>query len=393
MDTKLLRPEIQDFIVAHSEDNVTALALRKNPFVDAEWREIVNQISARAKAKEKLPTWYNSDRIYYPTPISIEQASSEATAQYKAGMVDGNSLTDLTGGFGVDSFFFAKRMSKVNHCELNPELSAIASHNFTVLGAQNISCLVGDGTLLLEKLPPQDWIYVDPARRSDMNRKVFMLRDCQPNVTELLDQYFQKAENILIKSSPVLDIAAGISDLQHIRSVQVIAVKNEVKELLWELQRNYEGRITVKAVNLTPNAIENFSFDYGEPASSRFGLPKKYLYEPNAAIMKSAGYDHIAGKYAVEKLHQHSHLFTSSELLHFPGRRFKINEIVAYNKSGIKQLSELNKANITVRNFPETVEQLRKRLRIADGGEAYCFFTTDANQQKIALLCSKIIEA
>ncbi|RZJ34269.1 MAG: class I SAM-dependent methyltransferase [Flavobacterium sp.] len=393
MDKNLLSPEIQEFIVSHSDGDIAALALRKNPFPDVDWREVVNQIAARAKSREKLPTWFNSELIYYPATISIEQASSEATARYKATIVDGNLLTDLTGGFGVDSYFFAQQISTVTHCEMNAELSAIAAHNFKVLGAQNISCLVGDGTQLLDKLPLQDWIYIDPARRSDSNRKVFMLEDCQPNVVQLLDNYFDKAKNILIKTSPVLDITAGLLALKNVKKIHVVAVKNEVKELLWELQRDYESNVTIKAINLTPTATEEFSFVFGDIASSTYSLPKKYLYEPNAAIMKSAGYEHISGQYNIEKLHPHSHLFSSAELQAFPGRRFMIDEIVAYDKAGIKRLSDLKKANITTRNFPETVERLRKRLKIADGGDRYCFFTTDINQDKIALICSKIMEA
>lgn len=381
---------MQEFIRQQEGKPVSTLAFQKNPFPDIEWADILNQIAAREKAKEKLPTWFAAATIVYPSKISVEQTSSETAAEYKAGLVSGESLIDLTGGFGIDDFYFAKRVEKVTHCELNPELSAIAKHNFTVLGADNIECLPGDSTELLKLLDKHfDWLYIDPSRRSDSKGKVFLLKDCLPNVPGLLDTYFAFTENILIKTAPLLDISAGLNELHSVKEMHVVAINNEVKELLWVLEKGFVQTPQLIAVNITQGKTDTFIVPYGNAEEATYSLPATYLYEPNSAVMKTGAFDNIAHHYNVKKLHKHTHLYTSDDLIDFPGRRFHIDEIIPFQKAALKSL-ENTKMNITVRNFPQQPDEIRKKWKIRDGGDVYAFFTTNKRNEKIVILCSKV---
>ena len=212
-----------------------------------------------------------------------------------------------------------------------------------------------------------------------------------PNVPENLDFYFEKSDAILIKTAPLLDIAAGLSELQNVKTIHIVAIENEVKELLWELHKNYLGDIGIKTINLTKDASNSFDFILNqESTEANYSLPKRYLFEPNSAIMKSGGFNAISVQYRLDKLHKHSHLYTSNELIDFPGRVFEIQHAIPYSKKEIKIHLENSKQNITTRNFPETVELIRKKWKIKDGGDSYCFFTTDMNNDKIVLICTKI---
>ncbi len=392
MKSTLLNTEIQNFINANIGNDITKLALQKNPFPETDWIEILNQISAKTKAKEKLPTFFKTKNIIYPAKISVEQTSSEKTALYKTRLVSGKSLIDLTGGFGVDDFYFSKVINQVIHCEINAELSEIVRHNFVVLEAENIECFYGDSFDILNSLERKfDWIYIDPSRRNDAKGKVFMLKDCLPNVPELLEFYFSKADNILIKTAPILDISAGLSELSNVKTIHIVAVENEVKELLWELSKDFNGNPNIKTINITKenDVVFDFGLDSDIPNLS-YGLPQKYLFEPNSAIMKSGGFDEVSSHYKIDKLHPHSHLYTSDEIIDFPGRVFEIQNTISYSKPEMKSFLENKKANITTRNFPDSVETIRKKWKIKDGGNDYCFFTTDMNNHKIVLICTKL---
>jgi THUMP domain-like len=389
----LLLPQIQDFISKNIGNDITKLALQKNPFPNTNWLEIINQIKAKTKAKDKLPTFFNTQNIIYPSKLSIEQTSSEKTAQYKATIVSGQSLIDLTGGFGIDDFYFSNKVKHVTHCELNKELSEIVNHNFKTLNKDNITCIYGDSFEILKNINQQfDWIYVDPSRRSELKGKVFMLKDCLPNIPELIDDYFLFTNKMLIKTAPILDITAGLQELQNVKTIHIVAIENEVKELLWEIEKEYTEEITIKTINLLKEKEEYFDFNLNDKQTTtyEFEFPKKYLYEPNAAIMKSGSFDLISNYYDINKLHQHSHLYTSDKIIEFPGRIFKIDQIFEYSKKEMKQFLANTKANITTRNFPETVESIRKKWNIKDGGNCYTFFTTNVNNNKIVLLCTKI---
>ena len=392
MDLLILNPEIQAFINANIGKNISKLALQKNPFPDVDWIGILSQIEAKTKAKDKLPNWFLTKNIIYPTKISIEQTSSEKTASYKASIVSGDSLIDLTGGFGVDDYYFSKKIKNVAHCEINLELSAVVKHNLEQLNVSNIVCYAGDSLDTLNSLNTRwDWIYIDPSRRNDAKGKVFLLKDCLPNVPENIEFYFNNSDAILIKTAPLLDISAGLSELQHVKAIHIIAVENEVKELLWELHTSFSGNTTIKTINLTKDKSDTFDFVLNENSKfPNFSLPQKYLYEPNSAIMKSGGFDEVGSFYNLNKLHKHSHLYTSADLISFPGRIFQIQNSFPYNKTEMKSFLENTQANIPTRNFPDSVESIRKKWKIKDGGNLYCFFTTDENNDKIVLICTKI---
>lgn len=388
----ILNPEIQDFINTNIDKNITKLALQKNPFPDVEWISILNQIEAKSKAKFKLPTWFSTRNIVYPNKISVEQTSSEKTAAYKASLISGKSLIDLTGGFGVDDFYFSKKIKKITHCEINPELSQIVKHNLEQLNVKNISCQSGDSIRILsESNVVWDWIYIDPSRRNDAKGKVFMLKDCLPNVPENLDLLFEHSNSILIKTAPLLDISAGLLELKNVKTIHIVALENEVKELLWELEKNYSGKTTLKTANILKEQTDLFEFILENTTeNSKYGLPSKYLYEPNSAIMKSGGFDEVGTFFKLNKLHKHSHLYSSETLIPFPGRVFEIEKSFPYHKTEMKTHLEKQQLNITTRNFPETVEHIRKKWKIKEGGNRYCFFTTDKNDTKIVLICKKI---
>lgn len=391
MLSKILNQDIQDFINANLNKDISKIAFQKNPFPEVDFAVILNQIAAKSKSEHKLPTWFSTEKIIYPSKISVEQTSSEKTALYKSEIISGESLIDLTGGFGVDDFYFSKKFKSVVHCEMNYELSDSVNHNFKQLKAENIKCFAGDSFEILKNLNRKfDWIYIDPSRRSDAKGKVFMLKDCLPNVPGLLENYFKYSENILIKTAPILDISAGLIELSNVKTIHIVALENEVKELLWEISKNYSGGIEIKTANITKEKIEKANFSLEDSPEIFYSKPKKYLYEPNSAIMKSGAFDAVSSQFNLDKLHPNSHLYTSDEWIDFPGRIFEINDNIKYGKSEMKQFLQNKKANITTRNFPESVENIRKKWKIFDGGNSYCFFTTDLNSNKIVLLCTKI---
>ncbi|SHG34216.1 RNA cap guanine-N2 methyltransferase [Salegentibacter echinorum] len=370
-----------------------AIALKKSPFLKVNSSELAQQLTGLQKAKEKLPLWFNTPKIYYPPKLNLEQTSSEVTAKYKASLVSGDKLIDLTGGFGIDSFYFAKKFKKVVHCELNPELSKIAAHNLKQLGCENIDFTIGDSIEYLKHTDKRfDCIYIDPARRDFTGARIFQLEDYLPNVPDNLALLTSKSDLILIKTSPLLDLQAGIKALKHVSEIHIIAVKNEVKELLWLLDKSEKDQVKIKTLNFKKNETERFngSLNLNLQADVQYALPQNYLFEPNAAIMKSGLFDDLASKTKTSKLHPNSHLYTSYEIKNFPGRRFKIKEIQNYKASVLKKMFKGSKANITTRNFPDTVAQLRKKLRIKDGGDTYLFFTTNAKEEKIVINCEKL---
>lgn len=392
MNKAILNTNNQDFINNNLNSNPIGLLLIKHKELNIDIKELVEQIEAKKRSEKKLPTWFNTPNIYYPNKLNIEQTSSEITAKFKANIISGESVIDLTGGFGVDAFYFSKIFEKVIHCEVIKELSKIVEHNYNQLNVNNIETLNVDGIEYLnENKFLYSWIYIDPSRRHDSKGKVFFLKDCLPNVPDNLDLLFKHSNNILIKTSPLLDLSIGVTELKHVESIYVVAVNNEVKELLWILHKEKTNEyITINTANLKKDKIETFDFILNNEmkAESTYSLPKTYLFEPNAAILKSGAFNSVSEKLNIYKLHQNSHLYTSNELLNFPGRTFKIEDILPYNKKAIKEKCIL-KANITTRNFPETVEEIRKKLGIKDGGNKYIFATTNLENQKILIICSK----
>lgn len=308
---------------------------------------------------------------------------------YKSQLVKGKTLVDLTGGYGIDSYYFSKVCEQVTHIELNETLSSIASHNFKELNVTNINCLQGDSIELIRD-KKFDTIYIDPSRRNDIKGKVFYLNDCLPNVPKHIDYLLERCNTLIIKTSPMLDLSVGLEELKNVIEIHCVALKNEVKEILWVLGKESSQNIKVHTVNITKNNIESFKFQLNNEANASYSLPAKYLYEPNAAILKSGAFQEISQQLLIDKLHVHSHLYTSEQLIDFPGRRFLIKEQVAYNKKEMKAIKQLGNVHITTRNFPETVAIIRKKWKLKEGGTTYLFFTTLLDNKKVVLICDKV---
>lgn len=392
MNKYILNTEIQEFITKNINSKISSILLKGTNFEMVSTKEIVEQLEAKNKCKSKLPTWFETSNIYYPNKLNIEQTSSEFTAAYKSKIVSGKSIIDLTGGFGVDCYYFSKSFEAVTHCELNESLQPISQHNFQVLQAKNINSIQDDGLEVLSNLDQQfDWIYIDPSRRHDSKGKVFYLIDCLPNVPQHLDVLFKYSKNILIKASPMLDISIGLKELQYTKALHIVAVNNEVKELLFVLEKDYNAEVEITTINLKKDEEQTFNFLLEKElgAISSYSAPKSYLYEPNAALMKSGAFKLISEHLNIDKLHQHTHLYTSDELISFPGRRFVIKETLDYNKKALKKKFSNQKLNISTRNFPEGISQLKKQFKIKDGGQLYVFFITNSDHKKMVLICEK----
>jgi 16S rRNA G966 N2-methylase RsmD len=392
LNLNILNTEIQDFIHSNLKSDIAILLLKGIDLEGANSKEIIEQIEAKTRCEKKLPTWYTTAKIYYPNKLNIEQSSSEIAAAYKCDLISGNSLIDLTGGFGIDAYYFSQTIDNVIHCEINTELSKIVKHNFNTLDT-NIKCLNESGIDALKRLDkPFDWIYIDPSRRDDSKKKVFLLSECAPNVKTFQNLFLKYAKNVMLKTSPLLDITATLIDLKYAKDLHIVAINNEVKELLWIVERDFTGAITVKTINILKDKKQEFNFLLNEEldALADYSIPLTYLYEPNSALLKAGAFKIISRKLNVYKLEKHSHLYTSEDLIDFPGRRFKIEKVLPFSKKIIAK-ENLTKANISTRNFPLSVGDIRKKLKIKDGGNTYLFFTTDKHNSKLVIICSKVL--
>ena len=287
MNKSILNIDIQDFINQKLDEDLSKLILKGSPFPKIKIQEIADQIISKRKCEKKLPTWFQTNNIYYPNKLNIEQSSSEITANYKSELVFGNSIIDITGGFGIDCYYFSRKIKDITHCEMAGELSQIVQYNFNIMQVENVKTIT-DNSLdyLRTNHRKYDWIYADPSRRNDTKGRVFLLEDCSPDIPKYLNFLFERSDNILLKISPLLDISATIKALKNTREVHAVAVKNEVKEVLFILQKNYTAEISFRTINFKNNLSERFDSSSYHQASASYQLPDTYLYEPNAAILK-----------------------------------------------------------------------------------------------------------
>ena len=386
------------FIKEHVNDDVYTMALQISKYPDVDMPFAVRQISGKQKVIHKIPSFYECDDLLYPQKLSLEQSSSEITANYKAANCKGSVIIDLTGGFGVDSFFFSKKFKRVFYVERQEELCVLAKHNFPLLGSPNISVLNELAENYLEQTEKVDWIYLDPARRTEEGKKAVLLSDCEPNVAQLENKLLNKASHVMIKLSPMIDISELRRELKQISEIHIIAVENECKEVVTILENRIIDSVIVKTINFKKNGLsEAFDFDIEAEQKAVAPLSDKvmdYLYEPNAAIMKSGAFRLISEKLHVKKLHTNSHLYTSDHVIpDFPGRVFNVINVYDFSKESLKSLhTEVRKANLSVRNFPLTVNELRKKLKLAEGGEDYIFATTLSDEKKVLVHCKKNLE-
>jgi 16S rRNA G966 N2-methylase RsmD len=384
---------VQKYISSHIKTDVKALALKQNPFPDLPWQWVLQQISGKQKCAKKHPAISTHENIIYPTSLSIEQTSSEATAAYKSQLIKGDTLIDLTGGWGIDCYYFSKHLPHVTHCELDADLSAIVKHNFNTLGCNNITTIAGDSIAYLQQTNGSfGTIYLDPARRDQNKKKVFLLSDCTPDVTDIITLLKAKSQRIIIKASPLLDIKGTLQQLPDISEIHIVAVDNEVKELLFIIDTQIVASNThIHTTNITKEGMVSYNHPIQEDAHTTYASELgKYLYLPNASIMKSGLFNSIANDFQLAKLHAHSHLYTSDSIAeNFPGHIYEINESYVYQKSNYTILKGL-KSNISIRNFPITVEELIKKHKLQNGGNTFTFFTTNAHQEKIVIHTKKI---
>lgn len=385
----MLSDKDRQFINESLSDDVKLLALKGvDPF-------IINQIAGRQKIKDKLPSWYKQDQLLYPASLSLEQSSSEITARYKSSLLQGDRLVDLTGGLGVDTTYLSFGFRHTTYVERNSELATIARHNFSVLQAE-VEVVNADANAYLASMDPVSWIYIDPARRSGAGKKVFKIDDCEPDLLSMQDLLREKADRVLVKLSPMLDVKLGLQVLKYASEVHVVSVHNECKELLFLLTKDVTAEPVLKCVHLqntdTPS-IESFTFQEEQEASPVFSSTvNTYLYEPNASLMKAGFYKGIATRYRLEKLHPSSHLYTSSLLVaDFPGRVFMTEEVSSFNKKELKAfMQRLDKANLAVRNFPLKTDELRRKLKLKEGGDSYLFATTLNDGKHVIIRTKKL---
>jgi precorrin-6B methylase 2 len=390
-----------NFIREHADDDVRQLALRgtKDPEVNVAYA--LDQIAGRQKAKTKLPTWAAIDGIIYPPHLSMEQCSSEQTARYKASIAGkGELVVDLTAGFGVDMAFISQGFQQAVHVERQQPLCTISSENYKRLGLHHIDVVCGDGIDYLHSLDHADLIFLDPARRDEHGSRTYSIADCTPNVLEILDELLEKSDRVMLKLSPMLDWRKAVADLGNkVNAVHIVSVDNECKELLLILEKK-ENPLKVFCVN--NESVFAFEEDYKSP-TQKSGITNPlqqgllsptnlhFLFEPNASIMKAGCFEILEQRFGARQLDKNSHLFVSdADIPDFPGRRFIIEQTTTMNKHDLKEaLAGIDRANITVRNFPMSVAELRKKLKLKDGGDVYVFATTVAEQGHQLLICRK----
>lgn len=398
---------LRSFIKEHAADDLARLLLGASRYPEIDVPLAVEQIAARRQIRDKLPSWYGNDALYFPARIAAEQCSSEQTALYKAGLIgSGITLCDLTGGLGIDTYYFSRRAAAVIYMERFPAYAEAARHNFACLGAGNIRVIEGDSTALFETLPEVDLFYIDPARRAEGNRRVFALADCEPDLPRLLPRLLAKAPRVMAKLSPMADLRLTLDLLPGTTAVHILSVRNECKELIFQIEARpaKSGGETEKETDFSPlitcvnftaaGKEERYTFTLEEETAAPSvpaPAPGTYLYEPNASILKAGAFKSIALRMQVAKLHPSSHLYTSDRLAaEFPGRIFRVEEVIPFHGKSIKTLFRaLPQANLTVRNFPLSAEELRKRLKLKEGGNTYLFATTLAGGEKVLIRCVK----
>ena len=355
--------------------------------------EALTQIAGWQTLRDKVPSWAAVEDLLYPPHLPLEQCSSERTALYKASLLPpGDTFTDLTGGFGIDCTFLATRFRQATYVERQDILCDLAQHNFPLLGLTHVE--------YLQKMEPVDCLFLDPARRDSQGGKTVAIADCEPDVSALESLLLDKARRVLVKLSPMLDITLALRDLHYVQSVHIVSVANECKELLFMLEQTAEGiqpdDIPLHCINLLPDgSTQTVVITRRQEQENNYLLtstPETWLYEPNTSLLKAGAFRSISSIYKVKKLHPSSHLYTSEQLINdFAGRIFKVEEIIPFSSKQTKRLREsIPQANITVRNFPLSAEQLRARLKIKEGGTTYLFATTARDGEKLLIRAAKV---
>lgn len=392
---KLSSPEVIQFIEENLNTPIPTLVLKGSPFDSIEINLLVNQIIGRNKAKKKLPTWYRNQKIIFPPKINLEQSSSEITARHKSKFIEGEKLIDLTGGFGIDDYYFSKKVSELTYSELNSDVFEIAKYNFNVLSVKNIVCHNQDSIKLLQDSNHKyNWIYLDPSRRNK-NQKVFLLKDSLPNLLEHQKLLKEKSFNVMIKTSPMYDIEMGFKELSGIKELHIISVKNEVKELLWIIDWRSTNQKMIKMFNY--ESLKRFTFNQvikeaNNDNEVKINTCQDYMYEFNSSIMKSGLNDHFALKYNLFKLNENTHLYTSKLLLKsFPGKIYKIESTESINYKKLKKMYKGKFINVISKNFKLSALHLKNKIGFKTGTDTdYLIFAKTIEGNRV-ILATKLI--
>lgn len=387
MNLDLLQPQVRSYLLQHIHDNAASFILRTHPF-KIKTKVLTQQLIGLQKARHKFPILFKEKQALYPPKVNLEQTSSWKTAVYKANLVKGTSIVDLTGGLGIDGIAFAKTYSKTIHIELDKDLQEIASHNFKALELPIESYLNHGIDFLKSSKDHFDLIYIDPSRKTETTSKAILLKDYEPDVTTHQELFFQKSDHVLIKTSPMLDITAGLNQLNHVAQIHIVAVKNEVKELLWLLKKDSTS-VKVHAINLNTKQPV-FNYVLSKRATITLEQPRHYLYEPNAAIMKSQAFGDICKQFKVSKIDQDAHIFTHDNYIDFPGRCFEILSIQDYKPKVIKRKYGKGAHAVVVRNFRESVKSLRIKFNFSEHETNYLFFTSITGRGYVVIEAVKI---
>ncbi|MDQ1856246.1 class I SAM-dependent methyltransferase [Chryseobacterium sp. WLY505] len=367
---KLLNKEVQNYINANLNTDLHTLLLKKSPFPEVSMHEIVQQIKGKQVAERKFP-FLLKEGILFPPQLNLEQSSSEKTALYKSGFLKGNKFIDLTSGFGIDAFYLSQNFDNITLIEQNTELLNIVENNWGILGrkAKFINLKLED--FLNENTEHFDVIYLDPARRDEQKNKVFLLEDLSPDILEIQEKLCSISDLVVIKLSPLIDLKYLVSVLPGISRIDIIALKNDVKEVVVFLSNENTDKIICNCVNLESNeSVFSFTFGEEETAQSEYSEPERYIYIPNHSILKAGVFNLISQKFGLKKLHPNSHLYTSSERIgSFPGR---ILEMESVDSKSIKKKGQFN---IITKNYPLKPEEIKKKYGLKDGGDQYLIFT------------------
>lgn len=391
------------FILEHENDNTDSLFLAKRNYPEVDIEAAVHAIEARRKVRTKIPVWYEFNDIEYPSSLSVEQCSSQATALYKQNLVKGwkaKNILDLTTGLGVDSFFMSMVADNMTCLERKPELAQAAVHNFSILERYNIEVINTDCKDYLAATEKSfDLIYADPARRSATASRVFAIEDCEPDIAQLMPRLLELAPRVMVKLSPMLDISATLDRLPQISQLHILCSKGECKECLAVIEREQApekcgANAAIFAVYLERESIFELTLAQEKEAVASFAdRIGRYLYQPGKEIMKAGAFKLVSQHFGLDKLEKSTHLYTGDGLCTaFPGKIFEVIEVQDFSSGAIKRLSgSYPKANLVSLNMPMSTETLRARLHIADGGDTFIFACNTQCRSKVLIICKKAV--
>ncbi len=380
--------QAMEFIRSHESDDPFELTLTHREVAGLPVALLARQIKSRQKAHSKLPEWNDSPDIIFPDPANLQQSSSEATAKYKASITHSAPVIDLTGGTGVDLFYISGN-KKAIYVDPDPELCRLAEHNFTILH-KHLKVVNSTAESFVNTMPEDHQLFLDPSRRDEHNNKMIRFSDCLPDVTKLLPELLEKTNDILLKASPMMDISQACRELlMHVHEVHVLEWEGECRELLFVIHRDTCKEPLIRAVDLSANLEISFRTGEEKELIPSYGPMRNWLYEPSPAMLKAGAFNVLANRYQLTKIHPNTHLYTSESLvMDFPGRTFRVIHCQPYSVSGLKKSIQGDKANISTRNFPESVKSIRKKTGLKDGGTAYVFAFRNFENKK--MFCSTI---